>query len=115
MAFAKDTPSETVEPATNTPSQHVFGNLSDEHENVWIKFMTFVGWYSRKMPSSEKLVVLKLDLSILVFGCLSFFTKYLDQQSLTNAFVRQVTHTPYKAHANLLRQWHERGNWPVGK
>ncbi|KAK7419040.1 hypothetical protein QQX98_003542 [Neonectria punicea] len=39
------------------------------------------------MPSSEKLVVLKLDLSILVFGCLSFFTKYLDQQSLTNAFV----------------------------
>ncbi|KAI8652990.1 hypothetical protein NCS55_01282200 [Fusarium keratoplasticum] len=105
MAFAEDTPSETVEPTTNTPSQHEFGNLSDEHENVWIKFMTFVGWYSREMPSSEKLVVLKLDLSILVFGCLSFFTKYLDQQSLTNAFVRQVTHTPYKAHANLLRQY----------
>ncbi|KAI8315265.1 putative transporter SEO1 [Colletotrichum sp. SAR11_59] len=39
------------------------------------------------MPSDEKLVVLKLDLSILVFGCLSFFTKYLDQQSLTNAYV----------------------------
>ncbi|KAH7234509.1 major facilitator superfamily domain-containing protein [Fusarium solani] len=89
MAFAKDTPSETVEPAANTPSQHEFGNLSDEHENLWIRFMTFVGWYSREMPSSEKLVVLKLDLSILVFGCLSFFTKYLDQQSLTNAFVRQ--------------------------
>ncbi|KAJ4257665.1 hypothetical protein NW757_003289 [Fusarium falciforme] len=87
MASAKDTPSETVEPAANTPSQHEIGNLSDEHENLWIRFMTFVGWYSREMPSSEKLVVLKLDLSILVFGCLSFFTKYLDQQSLTNAFV----------------------------
>ncbi|KAI8653735.1 hypothetical protein LRP88_00525 [Fusarium phalaenopsidis] len=87
MAFAKDTPSETVEPAANNHSQHEFGNLSDGHENLWIRLMTFVGWYSREMPSSEKLVVLKLDLSILVFGCLSFFTKYLDQQSLTNAFV----------------------------
>ncbi|KAL2809653.1 major facilitator superfamily domain-containing protein [Aspergillus granulosus] len=56
-------------------------------ENLWIRLMTAVGWYPSDMPSSEKLLVLKLDLSILVFGCLSFFTKYLDQQSLTNAYV----------------------------
>jgi ACS family pantothenate transporter-like MFS transporter len=55
--------------------------------------MTSVGWYPSDMPSSEKLLVLKLDLSILVFGCLSFFTKYLDQQSLTNAYVRCVART----------------------
>lgn len=57
-------------------------------ENLWIRFMSLIGWYPSDMPSEEKLVVLKLDLSILIFGCLSFFTKYLDQQSLTNAYVR---------------------------
>ncbi|SPO03169.1 related to permease of the major facilitator superfamily [Cephalotrichum gorgonifer] len=56
-------------------------------DNFWIKAMTLVGWYPSSMPSSEKLLVLKLDLSILIFGCLSFFTKYLDQQSITNAYV----------------------------
>ncbi|KAI1848633.1 hypothetical protein JX266_005492 [Neoarthrinium moseri] len=30
---------------------------------------------------------MKLDLSILVFGCFSFFTKYLDQKSITSAYV----------------------------
>ncbi|EOD48451.1 putative major facilitator superfamily transporter protein [Neofusicoccum parvum UCRNP2] len=39
------------------------------------------------MPSLEKKLILKLDLMILIFGCLSFFTKYLDQQSITNAYV----------------------------
>ncbi|KAF4840778.1 putative transporter SEO1 [Colletotrichum siamense] len=56
-------------------------------DNLWIRFMSLIGWYPSDMPSEEKLVVLKLDLSILIFGCLSFFTKYLDQQSLTNAYV----------------------------
>ncbi|KAF9878699.1 pantothenate transporter [Colletotrichum karsti] len=56
-------------------------------ENLWIRFLSSIGWYRAGMPSEEKLVVLKLDLSILIFGCLSFFTKYLDQQSLTNAYV----------------------------
>ncbi|KAJ5830912.1 Major facilitator superfamily domain general substrate transporter [Penicillium rubens] len=34
----------------------------------------------------EKLVV-KLGTMIPVFGCLPFFTKYLDQQAITNAYV----------------------------
>ncbi|OTA99323.1 hypothetical protein M426DRAFT_68059 [Hypoxylon sp. CI-4A] len=49
--------------------------------------MTYVGWYPKDMPEEEKRLILKLDLSILIFGCLSFFTKYLDQQSITNAYV----------------------------
>ncbi|KAM0425817.1 hypothetical protein ACHAPT_009068 [Fusarium lateritium] len=87
MAFVKYTPSAAVEPTDNTSTEQELERATDKHENPWIRLMTFVGWYSHEMPSSEKLVVLKLDLSILVFGCLSFFTKYLDQQSLTNAFV----------------------------
>ncbi|KAI1865433.1 uncharacterized protein JN550_008481 [Neoarthrinium moseri] len=56
-------------------------------ENPWIRFWTFIGWFPSDMSSSEKVLVMKLDLSILVFGCFSFFTKYLDQQSITNAYV----------------------------
>ncbi|KAH9902109.1 MFS general substrate transporter [Xylariomycetidae sp. FL2044] len=56
-------------------------------ENAWIRLMTRVGWYPKDMPSDEKLLILKLDLAILVYGCISQFTKCLDQQSLTNAYV----------------------------
>lgn len=41
----------------------------------------------------EKLVV-KLGTMIPVFGCLPFFTKYLDQQAITNAYVSYVDCTP---------------------
>lgn len=61
-----------------------------ETENAWVRLMTKLGWYPSTMPSKEKNLILKLDLSILIFGCLSFFTKYLDQQSITNAYVRYV-------------------------
>ncbi|KAF2011236.1 MFS general substrate transporter [Aaosphaeria arxii CBS 175.79] len=91
MATSKVGPVTTVQPTANdTPARSdVDGssNTEDGKENLWIRFVSFLGWYPKDMPSSEKLVVLKLDLSILIFGCLSFFTKYLDQQSLTNAFV----------------------------
>ncbi|CAC9889999.1 unnamed protein product, partial [Aureobasidium pullulans] len=56
-------------------------------EGAWIRFLTFLHWYPKDMPSEEKKLILRLDLSILIFGCLSFFTKYLDQASLTNAYV----------------------------
>lgn len=59
----------------------------DVGENAWIRLMTLLHWYPKAMPSLEKKLVLKLDLMILIFGCLSFFTKYLDQASLTNAYV----------------------------
>ncbi|KAI0382607.1 MFS general substrate transporter [Hypomontagnella monticulosa] len=64
-----------------------YANTARGLGNVWINLITFVGWYPKGMLSEEKWLILKLDLSILVFGCLSFFTKYLDQQSITNAYV----------------------------
>lgn len=74
--------------AGDSSSASALEATSPVKENLWVRFMTFVRWYPSDMPSSEKLLVLKLDLSILIFGCLSFFTKYLDQQSITNAYVR---------------------------
>ncbi|KAL4876804.1 major facilitator superfamily domain-containing protein [Aspergillus karnatakaensis] len=87
MATVKSGLSETIAPTENSSIEQDVDFSTNKNENFWIRLMTSVGWYSSDMPSSEKLLVLKLDLSILVFGCLSFFTKYLDQQSLTNAYV----------------------------
>ncbi|KAI0895047.1 putative pantothenate transporter [Annulohypoxylon nitens] len=80
---------------TITPSLVQHKPRQNEHHNVstsgighaWIKFMASIGWYPEDMPEEERRLILKLDLSILIFGCLSFFTKYLDQQSITNAYV----------------------------
>lgn len=63
------------------------GQPSNQDDNAWIRFMTWVRWYPADMPSREKSLVLKLDLMILIYGCLCFFTKYLSQASLTNAYV----------------------------
>lgn len=56
-------------------------------DNAWVRFMTWIRWYPADMPAWEKSLVLKLDLMILIYGCLCFFTKYLSQASLTNAYV----------------------------
>ena len=52
-----------------------------------IRFPTNVKWYSPDTSGFEKKLALKLDVMILVFGCLSFFNKYLDQAAITNAYV----------------------------
>lgn len=64
------------------------GDTPKSRENRWVQLMTALRWYRKDMAAEEKQLVMKLDLSILIFGCISFFTKYLDQQSITNAFVR---------------------------
>ncbi len=56
-------------------------------DNAWIRFLTKARWYSPETPGFEKKLVLKLDLMILIFGCLSFFNKYLNQAAITNAYV----------------------------
>lgn len=68
-------------------SESQWHQSDDYPDNAWIKFMTWVRWYPAEMPSREKRLVLKLDLMILIYGCLCFFTKYLSQASLTNAYV----------------------------
>jgi MFS transporter, ACS family, pantothenate transporter len=57
-------------------------------KDLWIRLMTFLHWYPKNMAYAEKSLLLKLDLSILIFSCLSSFTKYLDQASITIAYVR---------------------------
>ncbi|RSH85676.1 hypothetical protein EHS25_003817 [Saitozyma podzolica] len=44
-------------------------------------------WYPAHYPAEERKLLRKLDLCILVFACLSFFCKYLDQSNITNAYV----------------------------
>lgn len=44
-------------------------------------------WYERDATKEEKTLLRKLDLIILTFGCLTFFTKFLDLQAFQNAYV----------------------------
>ncbi|KAF2140988.1 uncharacterized protein K452DRAFT_299053 [Aplosporella prunicola CBS 121167] len=43
-------------------------------------------WYPSSYSTQERKLLFKLDLSILIFACLCFFTKYLDQSNISNAY-----------------------------
>ncbi|KAK9788965.1 hypothetical protein SCARD494_09481 [Seiridium cardinale] len=43
-------------------------------------------WYPSEYPAEERKLLFKLDLSILIFACLCFFCKYLDQTNISNAY-----------------------------
>lgn len=51
----------------------------------WLKYM-FI-WYPANYTTQERKLLFKLDLIILVYGCISFFAKFLDQTNITNAYV----------------------------
>jgi len=70
-------------------SREIHQNLEGQ-DGLWLRVLTYLKWYPHEMPHAEKRLILKLDFLILVFGCLSFFTKYLDQQAMTNAYVSYV-------------------------
>ncbi|KAF5865977.1 hypothetical protein ETB97_001555 [Aspergillus alliaceus] len=44
-------------------------------------------WYPSHYPTSERKLLFNLDISILLFSCLCFFVKYLDQTNISNAYV----------------------------
>ncbi|CZR68107.1 related to transporter protein [Phialocephala subalpina] len=44
-------------------------------------------WYEKETSREEKTLLRKLDFIILTFGCLTFFTKFLDLQAFQNAYV----------------------------
>lgn len=46
-----------------------------------------INWYPSEYDSKEKRLLFKLDLSVLLYVCVSFFCKYLDQTNITNAYV----------------------------
>lgn len=47
----------------------------------------FFIWHPKGLPSSEKKLLFKIDLCILTYACLAYFTKWLDQANLSNAYV----------------------------
>lgn len=47
----------------------------------------FFIWFPPSTPASEKTLLYKIDFFILTYGCLSYFTKWLDQANISNAYV----------------------------
>ncbi|KAK8087825.1 MFS general substrate transporter [Apiospora hydei] len=47
----------------------------------------FFIWHPQGTPPSEKKLLFKIDFFILTYGCLAYFTKWLDQSNLSNAYV----------------------------
>lgn len=76
--------------SANEVSGHEIYTDVEDQDGLWLRVLTYLRWYPNEMSHSEKKLILKLDILILVFGCLSFFTKYLDQQAITNAYVSFV-------------------------
>ncbi|ORX36124.1 major facilitator superfamily domain-containing protein [Kockovaella imperatae] len=64
-------------------------------------FLDIFDWYPSYLPVKERKLLRKLDLSILVFACLSFFCKFLDQSNITNAYVSGMKED-IKAYGNDL-------------
>lgn len=44
-------------------------------------------WYPQGTAASEKKLLFKIDFFLLTYGCLAYFTKFLDQANLSNAYV----------------------------
>ncbi|KAK7425935.1 hypothetical protein QQZ08_007517 [Neonectria magnoliae] len=54
---------------------------------LWGLIKEIFNWYPSHYPSEERKLLFKLDVSILVFACLCFFVKFLDQTNISNAYV----------------------------
>ncbi|KAL4875630.1 major facilitator superfamily domain-containing protein [Aspergillus karnatakaensis] len=55
--------------------------------SLWGTIKEVFNWYPSAYPIEERKLLFKLDVSILVFACLCFFVKFLDQTNITNAYV----------------------------
>ncbi|CAH0055762.1 unnamed protein product [Clonostachys solani] len=55
--------------------------------SITSRFAEIIKWYPKGMPLLERRLVQKIDLLVLVYACLAFFTKYLDVSALNNAYV----------------------------
>ncbi|KAK9326610.1 major facilitator superfamily domain-containing protein [Lipomyces starkeyi] len=68
--------------------QEITATSSDVPEKTrWQKLREGIQWYRPGTTPQEKKLLVKLDFAILIFGCLSSFSKTLDNNSLTNAYV----------------------------
>jgi ACS family pantothenate transporter-like MFS transporter len=50
---------------------------------VLSRLVEVIRWYPKDMPANERRLVHKIDLLVLSYACLSFFTKYLDVSALS--------------------------------
>ncbi|VUC25744.1 unnamed protein product [Clonostachys rosea] len=71
---------EEVPPAT---SRHAASVDPESRKLTWRGYI----WDTLDMPPAERRLLLKVDLTILTFGCLGTFIKYIDKANLTSAFV----------------------------
>jgi len=62
---------------TSTPSGTIFTM------GVIVKFVESIRWYPRGMSAEERRLVFKVDCPVLIYACLSFFTRYLDVSALS--------------------------------
>ncbi|OAA64319.1 Major facilitator superfamily domain, general substrate transporter [Niveomyces insectorum RCEF 264] len=67
----------------------------------WALFKEVFNWYPSEYPSAERKLLFKLDVSILLFVCLCFFVKYLDQTNISNAYVSGLQED-FKLYGNQL-------------
>ncbi|KAH3664405.1 hypothetical protein WICMUC_005790 [Wickerhamomyces mucosus] len=56
-------------------------------KSSWYRFLEVFNWYPAHYSKFERYHIFKLDIAVTLFCGLSFFTKYLDQMNLTNAYV----------------------------
>ncbi|KAH8924695.1 putative pantothenate transporter [Atractiella rhizophila] len=61
--------------------------VHQERLTAWGLVKEIFDWYPKRLPEEERKLLFKLDLSLLIYGCLSFFVKFLDQTNITNAYV----------------------------
>ncbi|KAM0543430.1 hypothetical protein ACHAPJ_012293 [Fusarium lateritium] len=60
---------------------------NEKPRTPWALFKEIFNWYPSHYPLEERKLLFKLDVSILVFACLCFFVKFLDQTNISNAYV----------------------------
>jgi ACS family pantothenate transporter-like MFS transporter len=51
--------------------------------NFIARFEEAIGWYPAGMSKEEKKLVRKIDILVLSYACLSFFTKFMDISALS--------------------------------
>lgn len=56
-------------------------------KSFFIRIGDAVHWYPKGITTEEKILIFKIDLLVLVYACLAFFTKYLDISALSKCWL----------------------------
>lgn len=71
--------------------------------NFFSRLGDVVRWYPTGATREEKKLIFKIDLLVLVYACLAFFTKYLDVTALSKS---SVTRSPNPRKLTVSQQMH---------